>query len=155
MNIGYYSAIPVTPGSISGPNKVCPGDIVTYSVASVNRAASYNWTLPVTFTIVGNANSNVIQVAVGAGFNGGSISVGASNSCGNSPLRTRILNLNTPTRPGIINGPASGVCNQTGVIYSTPGSINATSYNWITPAGVSINSAREAHRSMLILIILL
>lgn len=142
MNIGYYSAIPVTPGSISGPNKVCPGDVVSYSVASVNRAAAYNWTLPATFTIVGNANSNVIQVAVGAGFNGGSISVGASNSCGNSPLRTRILNLNTPTRPGIINGPASGVCNQTGVIYSTPGSINATSYNWITPAGVSINSGQ-------------
>ena len=145
VNIGYHSASPVTPGTISGPNKICPGETVNYSVSTVNRAQSYGWTLPAHCTIIGSANSNTVQVLVGASYAGGKIAVNASNACGTSPMRSKVLGLNLPTRPAAISGPASGVCNQSGVNYSTPGSTNATSYNWITPAGVTINSGQGSN----------
>lgn len=39
--VSYQVSAPVTPGSISGPGKVCPGDVATYSVGLVTRATAY------------------------------------------------------------------------------------------------------------------
>lgn len=41
VTIDYQVAAPVTPPSISGPGKVCTGNVVVYSIALVNRATSY------------------------------------------------------------------------------------------------------------------
>ncbi|MFM9055267.1 MAG: MopE-related protein, partial [Bacteroidota bacterium] len=43
-DIAYQSAAPVTPGSISGSAKLCPGDVISYSIAPVTRAEKYEWT---------------------------------------------------------------------------------------------------------------
>lgn len=136
----FASTSPVTPNSISGANKACPGDVVTYSVAAVNRATNYIWTVPTGMTITSGAGTNVITVTVSAGYAGGNVTVRAANICGNSPVRTRTVSLNMPNTPGLISGPANGICASTGVVYSIASIANATSYNWTVPAGATIAS---------------
>lgn len=138
----YATTAPVTPPSISGTNKACPGDVVTYSVASVNRATNYIWSVPAGMTITAGSGTNVISVSVSAGYAGGIVSVIAANICGNSPIRTRTVSLNMPNTPGLIGGPATGVCGSTGVVYSVATVANATSYNWTVPAGATIASGQ-------------
>lgn len=130
VTIDYQVAAPVTPGSISGPGKVCPGDVVVYSIATVNRATSYAWTVPATMTITSGQGTNVINVQVDAGYVGGTISVTASNVCGTSPTRSKSLTQNFPATPTAIQGQKEGLCNTTGNAFSIPAVANATSYNW-------------------------
>ena len=56
-------SIPAEPGIISGPNPACQGSSGTYSVASVNGATSYTWTLPSGWS--GSSTTNSIQSGVG------------------------------------------------------------------------------------------
>ncbi|MBL0095976.1 MAG: T9SS type A sorting domain-containing protein [Bacteroidetes bacterium] len=145
MNLDFNVTKPVTPPSISGPSKVCPGDLVTYSISAVARASSYNWSLPSGMTITSGGGSNVIIATVLSGYTGGALSVSAVNVCGASPLRTKNLLQNIPSTPGTIIGPLNGVCGATGLMYSVPPVINATSYQWsiangINPSALNTNS---------------
>jgi hypothetical protein len=133
---------PVTPGSISGPLKVCPGDAPsTFSVASVARAGLYTWTVPTGATIVSGQGSQVITVSFGAGFVGGNMSVVASNGCGASTVRNRTVFLNTLPAPAGISGFVNGICGAVGAVYSITAPVTgALSYQWSVPANVSITS---------------
>jgi hypothetical protein len=141
VNISLNSIIPVRPGSISGPAKVCPGDIVVYSIALVPRATFYTWTLPAGMTIISGAGTNVITVSVGLGFVGGTISVVAGNSCGVSPSRTKAVGLNILPAPGPITGPLTGMCNVAGAVYSITPMVGATSYQWNVVNGTIVGSS--------------
>jgi hypothetical protein len=133
-------AAPVSPGSISGPQAACNGDIGTYSVAPVARASQYNWTMPTGATIISGAGTNVITVEYGASFTGGTMSVTASNQCGTGGARTRTVTLNYLGAPGVISGPVDGLCNATSVTYSVSPLAGASSYNWTVPTGATITS---------------
>ncbi len=128
--IDYQVAAPVTPPSISGNSKACPGDVVTYSIAPVARATSYTWTVPGTMTIQSGQGSNVISVLVNAGFTGGAVTVTASNVCGTSPVRSKSIVQNLPGTPTAIQGQKEGLCNTSGNVWFVPAVVNATSYNW-------------------------
>ena len=128
--IDYQVAAPVTPASVSGPGKVCPGDVVVYSISPVARATSYAWSVPATMTITSGQGSNVLSVTVNAGYIGGTISVNASNVCGTSPMRSKSLLQNFPLTPTAIQGQKEGLCNTVGNSFSIPAVVNATSYNW-------------------------
>ena len=133
----YQVAAPVTPASISGPGKLCPGDNATYSVAALNRASQYNWIMPagVTITSAGSVG-NVIQTSVQAGFSGGVVTLTASNVCGTSPVRTKSTVQNLPITPSAIQGVKSGLCNVPGAVFSVPSVSNVTGYTWTTSNGV-------------------
>ena len=135
VNIDYQVAAPVTPNSISGPGKVCPGDVATYSIATVARATSYTWSVPTGMTVQSGQGTNVVSVQVTAGFVGGSISVTASNVCGTSAARTKSLTQNLPGTPTAIAGQKEGLCNTVGNVYSIPAVANATSYLWTVTGG--------------------
>lgn len=77
-------------GSINGNTSVCQGRSETYSVTSVPGAISYTWTLPSGWTGTSTANSITTTV----GISGGTISVTASFSCGNSNNQTLNLIIN-------------------------------------------------------------
>jgi len=134
-NVSYQVAAPVTPGSISGPGKLCPGEQATFSIASVARATSYSWTLPANMTVVSGAGTNVLVVGVEPGYSGGSIAVTASNVCGTSASRSKALVLNLPATPSAISGQKEGLCNQAGTVYSIPAVPNATGYTWSVSGG--------------------
>jgi hypothetical protein len=136
IDINYTA--PVRPSSISGPVRLCPGDIGTYSVFPVARASSYQWNLPAGLTISSGAGTNIISVSADNSFAGGTISCSAVNVCGASPVRTRTTLLNTPTTPSAISGFANGLCGATGVAYSVALLPMASGYTWSVPAGATI-----------------
>ncbi|CAN5487135.1 hypothetical protein BH11BAC2_BH11BAC2_01440 [soil metagenome] len=130
------TAAPSTPGSVVGPTRACPGDVITYSVPLASNAASYNWNVPVGCVVQSGQGSNTIVVQFVAGFVGGNLSVSAINGCGTSSARLRSVALNTPVVPGAMTGAVTGVCNTTQV-YSVP-AISGITYTWTVPFGASI-----------------
>ncbi|MEP7264648.1 MAG: T9SS type A sorting domain-containing protein [Bacteroidota bacterium] len=142
VQIDFSSIKPVTPGSISGPAKLCPGETGIYSVAPITRASQYNWVLPANMTYVSGAGTNVVTLLAGPLFSGGNLDVVAANACGSSNPRTRAIALNLPTTPGAISGIGAGVCGMSGFVYSIAAVPNATSYIWTVPGTVTLNSGQ-------------
>lgn len=140
LPVNGYTIKPVAPGSITGPGKACPGDVISFSVAAVNRAVSYNWTVPAGVTLVSGQGTTNVTLSFGASFTGGTISVTASNGCGVSGLRSKALSLNTPATPGIMSGSAFGICGAT-ITYSVP-NISGLTYNWSLPNGATLLSGQ-------------
>ena len=81
--------VPSTPGSISGPTITCSNTATTYSIALVNGATSYTWSLPPGWS--GTSTTNSINAIVGSG--GGNVTVTASNICGTSAATSQIINI--------------------------------------------------------------
>lgn len=131
----FTSDCPTTamPGPISGLANVCKNtNGVVYSVVPVTGATGYVWTVPSGATIVSGANTNSITVNFSATAANGDITVSATNSCGNSPLRNLAINLYTLPVPAIA-GPSSMCLNSSGNVYITqPG---MTNYQWTVTGG--------------------
>jgi PKD-like domain/Putative metal-binding motif/Secretion system C-terminal sorting domain/SprB repeat len=142
LGISVQLSTPVTPPSISGAAKACPTDVVTYSVALVARADSYNWTVPAGAAVIAGQGTNVVQVEFSAGFTGGPITVAAINGCGSSPVRSRNVSLNILPASASISGQGSGVCGATGVSYTATAVVGAASYFWTVPSGATIASGQ-------------
>ena len=79
LNVSVDSA-PAQPGAINGDIALCEGDENTFSVAEVNGATSYTWTLPNGWT----GSSSTASIDATAGDNGGEITVTVNNNCGSS-----------------------------------------------------------------------
>ncbi len=127
---------PGTPGSVNGPIRLCQGDVATFSVLPVARAYSYNWSLPSGMTITNGQGTNSINVSIHSTFSGGTLSVIASNGCGNGLPRTRTLSLNTPGTPSAISGNGFGVCSSIQPYSAT--AVAGMSYSWVLPSGATI-----------------
>jgi hypothetical protein len=140
--VSYSTAIPITPPSISGPSKLCPGDTAVLSFLPVSRATRYVWTLPAGMKFVGDSNSNIAVLVVQSDYLGGTINVSAWNACGGSPLRSRSVVLNNPPTPGTISGMANGLCGMSGISYSISPVTGAGSYHWTVPSGAVILSGQ-------------
>lgn len=131
--------VPVISGNITGSTSFCQGVQQTYSVAAVNGATSYTWTLPNGWT--GTSTTNSINAT--AGSTGGTISVTASNTCGTSQVRSIQVNTNgAPATPGLISGSAN-VCAGDTITYNIAIVNGATDYIWTLPNGWSGASTTE------------
>ena len=131
------------PGAITGIQVPCIGQTgVTYSIAAVAGASSYNWTVPTGWFITSGQGTTLIEVT--AGSVAGNISVVAANGCGTgiaSTLATTPV-FTPPTVPGPITGnsvPCSAGGNLT---YSIPVMPNVSDYNWVVPAGWIITAGQ-------------
>jgi uncharacterized protein (TIGR02145 family) len=85
-NCSYAKAIclvPLAPGAITG-SAIVPENSqgITYSIAAVDGAASYNWTVPAGTSII--TGQGTISIKVNFGSLGGNISVRSENICGSS-----------------------------------------------------------------------
>ncbi|MFT3910448.1 MAG: T9SS type A sorting domain-containing protein [Ferruginibacter sp.] len=148
----YYLAAqaPGTPGPIvAGSNNVCAvigtTGTITYTINSVPGAASYNWTAPSNTTInhpngAGTINDTTVTLSFSGLFNGGNISVFASNAgCGSGGTRSFTITKSNPSTPSPISGPTN-VCanilpNGTIAEYKIAAIASASSYNWnVSPA---------------------
>ena len=135
-------------GTITGTSNVCAGmNGVAYSVAPIQNATSYVWTLPPNATIASGAGTNSITVNFASNASGGNISVYGNNVCGDGgaspafPVTISPL----PDPAGTISG-ANNVCVGTsGVVYSVAAITNATGYNWTVPTGVTIVSGSNTN----------
>ena len=144
INVTVNNA-PAQPSTITpsgGSSKVCPGNTRTYTIAPVAGANSYLWTPPTGGTIISGQGTTSVNVEYNSAFiANNTIRVAAVNGCGPGVERTRTIQRNNPTRPSVITGPASGVCNSV-VNYSVTAS-GGVNYQWsfINP-GASIISGQ-------------
>lgn len=140
--VSYSTSTPVTPSSISGPSRLCPGDTAIYSFSPVTRATRYSWTIVPGMKFIGDSTSNVVVLLIQPNYTGGTIAATAWNACGGSPARSRSVTLNHPLTPGSIAGQNSGLCGMTGVAYSIAPVSGANSYQWSVPSGATILSGQ-------------
>ncbi|MFZ7145193.1 MAG: T9SS type A sorting domain-containing protein, partial [Bacteroidota bacterium] len=135
------NSTPAQPGSITGPGSgVCRLSDVTYSIAPVPTATSYNWTVPAGATIVStapNGLSIVVQFTPAFTSNSSTICVSATSACGTGPARCFTIT-SRPAAP-VISGPASVCKTNSSVGYSLAPVSGATSYSWSVTGGASIS----------------
>jgi hypothetical protein len=143
LNLPVETTVPVSPGTLSGPARVCPGATgIVYSIAPVSTAFTYQWLVPAGITITSApSNTTSITVNVSGSFSLGDIQVRAGNACGWGPYRTKTIRKNIPATPGAITGSNYGVCNSTKT-YSIAAVNLATTYQWVAPAGASITGGQ-------------
>ena len=133
-------SLPTTPGTISGPTtNLCGGGTFTYSIAAVAGATGYTWTPAAGCSIVTNLGTS-ITLSVPSGFTTGTLSVIASNACGNSTATSLALT-RLPATPGTITGPIAVCPLQTGLAYSVTATAGLT-YTWTMPGTGSIQSGQ-------------
>ncbi|MFI5141601.1 MAG: T9SS type A sorting domain-containing protein [Bacteroidia bacterium] len=138
--------VPNAPGVISGSTLLCSSSAsgISYSVAAVSGATSYNWTLPSGGNITSGSSTNAITANFG--MVGGNISVTAQNICGIGSASSVALTIDTmPANPGVITGNGSVCPGQTGVSYSVAPITHATSYVWTLPTGGTIASGNNTN----------
>ena len=136
---------PPQPGTITvsgGSAAVCPGDTRIYTVTNIPGVA-YHWALPTGAIIAVGPQINHISVSFNSGFTvPGNLSVYVSNGCGASPVRTLLINRNTPPPlPGVITG-NNIVCAGSTRTYSVPAITGATTYTWAVPSGAVIKTGQ-------------
>ncbi|MDB5281939.1 MAG: hypothetical protein JWO06_1014 [Bacteroidota bacterium] len=131
---------PATPGTISGPDSLCPGMSREYSVVAVGGATNYTWTLPGTWS----GTSTVDSILGTAGLNGGTITVTASNNCGVSQPASLVVNIpSAPSTPTAIMGPDSA-CAGTSNLYLVSPVSGASSYTWTLPGTWTGSSSSDS-----------
>jgi len=142
--------IPAIPASISGPTNACPfvgqPGTVTYSIAPVQYATSYTWTVQGTgISLVSGQGTTSVEVSFASTFNTGNIRVTANSNCGSRSPRSLSISRQIPTAPVAING-QTNVCSfigtNTAVTYTIDPVPNATSYTWTAPANATIVSGQ-------------
>ncbi|MEP7169712.1 MAG: proprotein convertase P-domain-containing protein, partial [Bacteroidota bacterium] len=134
---------PAVPAAMTGPAKICPGEIgVSYSVPAVTGATGYNWTIPAGTTIASGANTNAITVNFPNSYTGAPpVCVSATSACGTSVARCKAVGSNIPGQPGSVTGPTTNICNSQ-VQYSISNVAGASGYTWTNPAGTTIASGQ-------------
>ena len=142
---------PTHSNTIAGPNFVCANGTATYTMPIVTGATAHVWSVSGNATVVSQTTTSTTTSATinfGPTWTSGIVTVSASNSCG-SFARSFTVN-STPTQPGSITGPGSGLCGLTGVTYSIAAVAGATSYTWSVPAGVTIVSTAPSGLSIVV-----
>ncbi|MCM8569045.1 T9SS type A sorting domain-containing protein [Gramella jeungdoensis] len=146
INISVKDAIPVQPGAITGPSEICPNTSgSTFSIAPVDRATSYIWTLPSGWT--GSSTSTSIDVNTGAVGNNKIIKVRAVNDCGESSDASLSVNVGPgkPTIPSAISDPGL-ICEGDEITLSVTNDPNVNSYTWTVPSGWTITNGQGSNQ---------
>ncbi|MCP9198450.1 T9SS type A sorting domain-containing protein [Gramella sp. GC03-9] len=139
--VSIKDPVPIQPGVISGPSEVCMGSTNTFTVAAVNYATSYEWTLSdgSIETTTGPSVDFPINSAGDITLN-----VKAINECGDSPASENfnIESFNgAPVKPGPITSSLASpnVCPPiNNVTFSVPEVPNTLDYTWNVPSGWDI-----------------
>lgn len=131
---------PAAPGPIIGPQTVCVGDTVTYSVAEVPGADEYSWSVPDTNGLLSGQNTPMITYVWNE--TAGNIIVVPSNICGPSVEGVLEITLSDiPPAPASITGP-DAVCTGSVAKFYTGMNDNGTSLVWSVPPDASITSGQ-------------
>lgn len=92
LQVHISQGIPLLPDTITGNPNPCMGSTEAYYIPSGIDASSIAWEVPNDWSVLSNPDSNYIFVHIGS--LGGTISVSATNGCGESNIS---LNTSVPT----------------------------------------------------------
>jgi hypothetical protein len=140
--IVLYTYKPSTPGIISGPTTLCPGNTSDYQVSAIPYATNYFWSATGGLVIISNTNTNKITVQSPAGFTGGTVKLYVANCKGSSGIRT--VNIKgIPPLPVFYGGGdhniTTGVCGGSTLYkYEISPLAGVNSFIWSAPAGCTI-----------------
>ncbi|MBI2966550.1 MAG: T9SS type A sorting domain-containing protein [Bacteroidetes bacterium] len=133
-----YDSILFLVNPISGPDTVCTGDSVQYSILPVECAVLYEWFIPSGWTIVSGQGTNSVTVI--SDTTDGLLSVRMISSAGDTGFSAMSVSaLAVPGNPGTITGNTS-VCFNTTVPYSILPVPGASYYIWYLPSSWNIIS---------------
>jgi mannan endo-1,4-beta-mannosidase len=143
LAVTAVASTPIISASISGTAVVCQGSSnIAYSVPYDVNVVSYVWTLPTGATPAFASTTNTIFVNFGSNAQPGNITVNGHNACGDGPLSSFAVSVNTlPSAAGKITGTASVCANSGNVTYNVPEIAGASSYEWTLPSGATGTSA--------------
>ncbi|HEX9509394.1 MAG TPA: hypothetical protein VF939_02850 [Puia sp.] len=120
---------------ISGAPVACIGSTLTYSIPGLT-GATYQWSIPAGWSIVSGADSNILQVKVGA--SPGKISAAEVNSCAN--LKDTIDVTTTPPTVAGALANDNEVCSGTNASVLTLSGYTGGILNWLSSIdGVNYN----------------
>ena len=138
-----------TGAKISGPDSLCTGDTATYTIAALNGALTYTWTLPSGASIISGAGTDSMTMVSGSA--GGELKVSASNGCNSADLdSTTLIHASVPNAPLGLNGDLTPCWGDTQT-YSAFQSAGASSYNWTIP-GASMIIAGQGSLTIVMLV---
>ncbi|SDL78696.1 Por secretion system C-terminal sorting domain-containing protein [Salinimicrobium catena] len=139
-NLTVNAGAPAQPGTISIPELVCPGVENSYSFSAIADADEYIWTLHDNSTVTTTDPSLPITFDSQGSF---SLSVRASNECGDSAEKTFSITVNAgaPDTPGSITGENILCPNTSNNTYGIADVDFADSYEWVTSGNLSIDGA--------------
>ena len=134
-------ATPAQPGAIAGLSTVCGNtNNVAYSISNIVGADAYTWSVPASATIVSGQGTNTLTLNWGASPSG-TISVLASNACGNSaPSNLAIVGTSAPVTP-MLTG-ATSICGNSTENYTVSNAAVGVTYTWSVPASGTLNSGQ-------------
>ena len=142
--VSVGTIVPSAAGAVTGTATLCQGSSATYSVGAVTNASSYSWVVPTGATITSGSTTNTIVVSYSNTAVSGDVVVTPINGCGNGPASAPLaITVNPlPAAAGTIVGLGNDtVCKgETGVTYSVPTIVGATSYFWTVPTGATITT---------------
>ena len=143
-DLSLSQMLPSQGGAISGNTTVCQGqNSVSYTVAVIANATSYNWTLPSGAT--GTSTTNSITVNYGVSAVSENITVKGNNSYGDGAVSTLAITVNLlPAISETITGNTTVCQGQNSVSYTVPVIANATSYIWTLPSGTTGTSTTNS-----------
>jgi hypothetical protein len=133
----------VKPGNITGPTlEVCGGSSgLTYTVAPVAGAVSYNW-IASNGTIATGQGTNIITLNAPESYVSFTLKVHSINECGVASSASNVLTIRSvPATPASITGPGE-VCAGATLSYTASAALGATGYQWTMPTGWTILSGQ-------------
>ena len=140
-NVCTVSAqLPGTAGRISGETTVCQGETgYTYTVPVIDRALTYEWTLP--DGAKGSSKTESITLIYGPDAVSGPLTVTGKNNLGNGTISGIDITVNPlPAAAGAITGNQQVCQRQRSVTYEVPSIANATGYIWTVDADATGSS---------------
>ena len=123
ITIDLQPLVPAKPGTITGQIATCPLTTEIYSIASVQFATTYTWSVPAGWTITAGQGTNTLTVKSGTAGQNGNISVTAGNTCGTSAANVLAVTVNVaPGAPSVelITQPTCSDPNGTVVLNNLP-----------------------------------
>ncbi len=148
--ININSALPSTPGTISGPVNPCPyfgSTAATYKINKVINATFYNWVVPAGVNIISHPagsgeNDTILNVTFNSSFvSGSAIKVSSGSYCGLSSSRAIVIKTTSVGGPAQIFGQPD-VCSAAGnssyLRYYINPIPNAISYDWNVTGSATI-----------------
>ncbi len=130
--VGQY----ITLDTLAGPATACQGQPVTYGIAPVPDAISYDWSVPDDATILSGQGDTSIIVSFGA--SSGTVSITAGKSDCDAAIASLFVNV-TPSLqdPEDVIGVTS-LCSGDSAEFIVSSVTGADSYSWQLPEGCSI-----------------
>ncbi|NTW32893.1 MAG: hypothetical protein HGB12_09745, partial [Bacteroidetes bacterium] len=134
---------PATPGNITGPITAVPGQTspVSYSIASITGATTYNWTVPPGASITSGTGTTNIVVNYSCNTTAGYVAVTQTAACGTSAPASLVIAVNplsitagaAKSGPGTLGGSPTASGGYGTYVYAWSPSVGLSATNTANP----------------------